>query len=41
MIVYKDILNANTVLNNENAQKYYQRNVFINLGKTKSYLKIK
>lgn len=32
---------TDTALNNENAQKYYQRNGFINLGKTKSYLKIK
>ena len=32
---------TDTALNNEIAQKYYERNGFINLGKTRSYLKIK
>lgn len=36
-----DKLDTDTALNNEIAQKYYERNGFINLGKTKSYLKIK
>lgn len=32
---------TDTALNNEKAQKYYERNGFINLGKTRSYLKLK
>lgn len=34
-------LDTDTALNNENAQRYYERNGFSNLGKTKSYLKKK
>ena len=36
-----DKLDTDTAINNEIAQKYYERNGFNNLGKTKSYLKIK
>ena len=35
----KKKLNTDTAVNNEYAQRYYEKNGFINLGKTKSYFK--